>query len=65
MSKDIEMQKHFIEKGFGVLTDHVEEMLEHDNVLPSSISVPYNEGDQWIRLHLTMSPIRDVDPEAI
>ena len=66
---DAEMKEHkeMIEKGFELLTEHVEDMLEHHKVMPASISIPYNdeESGRWIRLTLEMSRVKDIDPEEI
>ena len=64
MSKNKE-QKHMLEEGFKVLAEHVKDVVENHDEIPSCISIPYHEGDRWIRLHLDISPVRDADPEQV
>ena len=56
-------QRHMLEKGFEVVAEHVKEIVNEHSVLPSEISIPYHENGRWIRLRLSISPVRDEDPE--
>ena len=59
----LDEQKHMLEKGFEVLSEHVRDLIENHSVMPAEISIPYKENGRWIRLRLVMSPVKDEDPE--
>lgn len=59
-----EEQKHMLEEGFKVVAEHVQDIVDNHNVIPAEISIPYEENGRWIRLTLSISPVRDQDPEA-
>ena len=70
MSEQVEQaglseEKHFLEKAFEVLTEHVKDVIKNHDVLPHRISVPYHENGKWIRVSMDMSPIRkEVEEKA-
>ena len=55
---ELEKDKHFLKKGFEVITKHVNDILENHNVIPATVSIPYHENGEWIRLSLNISAVR-------
>ena len=70
MSEQVEQaglseEKHFLEKAFEVLTEHVKDTVEDPHPLPGRISIPYHENGKWIRVSLDMSPIQKEIEEKV
>ena len=55
---DVEKHKRLVKECRDVLIEHLNEDLESDHVLPSGISIPHNDGEHWVRLHLQIFPMK-------